>query len=72
MPLFRVPQEDDLRKMEATGMVTSLALGTLGLIAGLILITNNLTWGWAILVSAALSELMGIALLVSGRHRRRS
>lgn len=56
---------------EAAGMVAFLALGTLGLIAGLILITNGLTWGWAILVSAVLSELMGIALLVSGRRRRK-
>jgi len=32
--------------------VTFLVLGTLGLIAGLTLITNNLTWGWAILVSS--------------------
>lgn len=57
--------------MEAAAMVTFLVLGTLGLIAGLTLITNNLTWGWAILVSAVLLELMGIALLVSGRHQRK-
>ena len=69
MPLFRVPHEEDLRKMEVAGIITFLVIGTLMLIAGVILVFNDVTWGWGIVVSAALSELAGIGLLLCGRHR---